>query len=113
MKQLVEFLATSLVDDKDAVLVEETQADRKSFYSLSVKQDDLGKVIGKKGRTVKAMRVLISALASMQGRQVGLQVLEPEKPVEEPSSDNSETSQLSDENVSEEVAEASESKQSS
>ena len=78
MKQLVEFLATSLVDDPAAVHVEETRSDRKALYSLSVKQEDLGKVIGKKGRTVKAMRVLISALASMQGRQVGLQVIEPE-----------------------------------
>ena len=82
MKQLIQFLATSLVDDKDAVCVEETKSDRKSLYSLSVKQDDLGKVIGKKGRTVKAMRILLSALASMQGRQVGLQVLEPELPPE-------------------------------
>ncbi len=80
MKELVEFLATSLVDDKSAVRVEESSADRKLSYSLSVKQDDLGKVIGKKGRTVKAMRVLLSALASMQGRQVSLQVIEPERP---------------------------------
>jgi predicted RNA-binding protein YlqC (UPF0109 family) len=80
VKKLVEFLATSLVDDKDAVRVEEAVVDRKLQYSLSVKQDDLGKVIGKKGRTVKAMRVLLSALASMQGRQVGLQVIEPEGP---------------------------------
>lgn len=83
MKQLVEFLATSLVDDKESVCVEETKSDRKVLYSLSVKQDDLGKVIGKKGRTVKAMRILLSALASMQGRQVGLQVLEPEAPLVE------------------------------
>lgn len=83
MKQLLEFLATSLVDDKEAVCVEQTKADRKTLYSLSVKQDDLGKVIGKKGRTVKAMRILLSAFASMQGRQVGLQVIEPE--VQEPS----------------------------
>lgn len=89
MKQLIQFLATSLVDDKDAVCVEETKSDRKVLYSLSVKQDDLGKVIGKKGRTVKAMRILLSALASMQGRQVGLQVLEPELPLAETMSDAS------------------------
>lgn len=83
MKELVEFLATSLVDDKGAVRVEEVQSDNKLMYSLSVKQDDLGKVIGKKGRTVKAMRVLLSALASMQGRQVGLQVIEPDLPSED------------------------------
>lgn len=77
MKQLVEFLASSLVDDPSAVRVDESRNDRKLFYSLSVKQDDLGKVIGKKGRTVKAMRILLSALASMQNRQVGLEVLEP------------------------------------
>lgn len=89
MKQLIQFLATSLVDDKEAVSVEETKSDRKVLYSLSVKQDDLGKVIGKKGRTVKAMRILLSALASMQGRQVGLQVLEPELPLTEAMGDAS------------------------
>lgn len=90
MKELVEFLATSLVDDKDSVRVDESVSERKVLYSLSVKQDDLGKVIGKKGRTVKAMRVLLSALAVSQGHQVSLQVLEPEKADADPSEDSDE-----------------------
>ena len=77
MKELVEFLATSLVDNPGDVRVEEVQDHKKFQYALSVKQDDLGKVIGKKGRTVKAMRVLLSAFASMQGQEVSLQVIEP------------------------------------
>lgn len=82
MKELVEYLATSLVDHPDAVRVEESENNQKLHYALSVKQEDLGKIIGKKGRTVKAMRVLISALASMQHRQVGLEVIEPPKSAE-------------------------------
>ena len=79
MKDLVEYLATSLVDNKDAVHVDESESERRIQLSLSVQQDDLGKVIGKKGRTVKAMRILLSALAATHGKQVSLQVLEPEK----------------------------------
>lgn len=92
MKQLVEFLTTSLVDDASAVRVDETRNDKKFHYAVSVKQEDLGKVIGKKGRTVKAMRVLLSALASMQNRQVTLEVLEPELPPSEQSEEPSEVS---------------------
>jgi len=78
VKELVEYLATSLVDNPSDVIVEENRENQQRLkYALSVKQDDLGKVIGKKGRTVKAMRVLLSAFASMQGREVSLQVIEP------------------------------------
>jgi predicted RNA-binding protein YlqC (UPF0109 family) len=83
VKELVEFLATSLVDNPGDVRVEESQDHKKLQYALSVKQDDLGKVIGKKGRTVKAMRVLLSAFASMQGQEVSLSVIEPERSGEE------------------------------
>ena len=72
------FAITSLVDDPSSVRVEETRTDKKLHYSVAVNSQDLGKVIGKKGRTVKAMRVLLSALASMQNTQVTLEVLEPE-----------------------------------
>ena len=81
MKQLVTFLATSLVDDPSSVRVDETRTDKKLHYGVSVNPADLGKIIGKKGRTVKAMRVLLSALASMRNLQVTLEVLEPETPV--------------------------------
>lgn len=78
MKELVEYLATSLVDNPTDVNVEENRENPQRLkYALTVKQDDLGKVIGKKGRTVKAMRVLLSAFASMQGHEVSLQVIEP------------------------------------
>lgn len=79
MKELVEYLATSLVDNPSDVRVEENRENpQRPKYALTVKPDDLGKIIGKKGRTVKAMRVLLSAFASMQGREVSLQVIEPE-----------------------------------
>lgn len=86
MKQLVEFLAGSLVEYKEEVRVSQAQSEGKMLLSLCVHPDDLGKVIGKKGRTVKAIRVLISAFASLQGQSVSLQVIEPEK-----NTDSSET----------------------
>ena len=64
MKPLVDYLARSLVDDPDPVEVEETLEGDEATYLLKVGKDDLGKVIGKKGRTAKALRTLIAAAAT-------------------------------------------------
>lgn len=67
MKELVEFLARELVDDPDAVRVEETLDDRGSVITLTVAPDDMGKVIGRGGRTAKAIRSVVRAAATRQG----------------------------------------------
>lgn len=81
MKDLVQYLASSLVDDPNAVLVTEKECKGGVTYCLTVKQEDLGKVIGKKGRTAKAMRTLLMTLGMRQKRRILLDILEPHKSV--------------------------------
>jgi predicted RNA-binding protein YlqC (UPF0109 family) len=67
VKELVEFLARELVDNPDAVRVDETLDDRGSVLTLTVAPDDMGKVIGRGGRTAKAIRSVVRAAATRQG----------------------------------------------
>jgi hypothetical protein len=67
VRELVEFLARELVDDPDAVRVDETLDDRGSVLTLTVAPDDMGKVIGRGGRTAKAIRSVVRAAATRQG----------------------------------------------
>ena len=78
MKGLVEVLARSLVDDPAPVEVHEQKTGGDAIYRLKVGRDDLGKVIGKKGRTAKAFRTLLSAAGAKQNLRVSLEIVEPE-----------------------------------
>ena len=86
MKGLVEVVARALVDDPTPVEVHEVGDPAEPVYRLKVGKDDLGKVIGKKGRTAKAFRTLLAAAAVKQNRKVTLEILEPERPRRAPSS---------------------------
>jgi uncharacterized protein len=76
MQSLIEFLARNLVDDPDVVEVREIRNDRfATVVGLRVGPHDLGKVIGRQGRVAKAMRTLMRASATLQGkRHVGLEI---------------------------------------
>ena len=76
MKELIEFVAKSLVDKPDEVEVEEFDEDGTTVYELTVAEDDLGKVIGKQGRTARAMRQLLQAASSKQHKRAVLEILE-------------------------------------
>ena len=77
MKEFIEFIAKSLVDDPKAVVVEETiDQDKKVNLSLRVKREDIGKVIGKKGKTAIAMRTLLTAVAAKEGKRAMLEILD-------------------------------------
>jgi predicted RNA-binding protein YlqC (UPF0109 family) len=80
MKGLVEVIAKALVDDPAPVEVFATGSVDEPVYRLKVGKDDLGKVIGKKGRTAKAFRTLIAAAASKQDLRPTVEILEPERP---------------------------------
>ena len=67
MKELLEFLARELVDDPDAVQVVESSDDRGPVLTLTVAPDDMGKVIGRGGRTARAIRAIVRAAATRQG----------------------------------------------
>jgi len=76
MKELVHFLAQQLVNNPDAVDVKETQGDTTSVLELRVAKEDLGRVIGKQGRTAKSMRTILNAVASRTNRKVVLEIVE-------------------------------------
>lgn len=76
MKELVNFIAASLVDQPQAVEVSETAQEDAVVVELRVAKDDLGKVIGKQGRTARAIRVLLSAAATRQNKRARLEIVE-------------------------------------
>ena len=76
MKELVVFLAKQLVNHPDAVEVKETQGDTASVLELKVAPDDIGRVIGKQGRTAKSIRTILNAVASRTNRKVVLEIIE-------------------------------------
>ena len=74
MKELIEFLARSLVDDPEAVRVEEEQDEDRIVLRLYVAEGDMGKVIGKQGRIANAMRDLLKVAAARQGTRASLEI---------------------------------------
>lgn len=75
MKELVEFIAKSLVDDPSQVYVSEIEGENSAILELRVGPEDMGRVIGKGGRTVNAMRTLVRVLAAKQGKRVTLEIV--------------------------------------
>jgi predicted RNA-binding protein YlqC (UPF0109 family) len=75
-KDLVEYIAKSLVDDPGAVSVSEVEGDKSTILELRVAQEDIGKVIGKYGRIAKAMRTVLSASSGKSGKRVTLEILD-------------------------------------
>ena len=75
MKEFVEYLAKHLVDKSEAVIVEIEEKDEKTIFKLKVDQTDVGKLIGKKGRTASAFRVLLRAVAAKEGKKAVLDII--------------------------------------
>jgi len=80
LKTLVEYIAKSLVDLPERVDVNEIEGEKTTILELRVAEDDLGKVIGKHGRTAKAMRTVINAAATKARKRAVLEILENENP---------------------------------
>ncbi len=76
MKELVQYLARQLVNNPDAVEVTETQGETASVVELRVAKEDLGRIIGKQGRTAKSLRTILNAAASRANRKVVLEIVE-------------------------------------
>jgi hypothetical protein len=76
VKELLEFLARSLVDNPDEVRVEETETDDLVVLRLSVAKDDVGKVIGKQGRIARALRTVVKASAVKDGKQATVEIVD-------------------------------------
>ncbi|MCG8549304.1 MAG: KH domain-containing protein [Desulfobacterales bacterium] len=76
MKELIEYLAKALVDNPDEVHVSEVTGDQTSVLELKVAKEDLGKVIGKQGRSARAMRTILSAAAKKNKKRTVLEIIE-------------------------------------
>ncbi len=77
MKELIEFIARSLVEKPDAVVAsEELVEDGSTLVKLVAAQEDMGRIIGKQGRTAKAMRTLLNAKATRENKRASLQIME-------------------------------------
>jgi uncharacterized protein len=75
-KDLVEYIAKSLVDDPTQVLVNQIEGENSTILELRVAAGDLGKVIGKQGRIAKAVRTILLASSAKSGKQVTLNILD-------------------------------------
>ncbi|MBX2977063.1 MAG: KH domain-containing protein [Ignavibacteriaceae bacterium] len=77
MKEFIEFIAKHLVDNPDSVSVEEKNPEEKKIVlALKVSPEDIGKVIGKQGKTAQAMRTLLTAIAAKDGKRAILEILD-------------------------------------
>lgn len=77
LKDLVEYLVKSLVDQPEKVSITESQKEAGTLvYELRVAKDDIGKVIGKRGRTAQSIRTLLAAAGSKIGKRTGLEIIE-------------------------------------
>jgi len=76
MKELVKYIAQALVDNIDAVEVSEVVGEQTSVIELRVAKEDLGKVIGKQGRNVAAMRMILSAVSTKLHKRAVLEIIE-------------------------------------
>lgn len=76
MKALIEDIAKALVDKPEAVVVSEVDGERTTVYELRVDTTDLGKVIGKQGKTARSMRTILSAAGTKLGKRCVLEILE-------------------------------------
>ncbi len=76
MKELITYIARSLVDNPDEVSVSEVEGNQTTVLELKVAKEDLGKVIGKQGRTAQAMRTILSAVSSKVKKRTVLEIIE-------------------------------------
>lgn len=74
MKELITYLAKSLVDEPDAVTVEEQETEESIVYTLSVAPDDMGRVIGKHGKIAKAIRSIVKSASYKLSKKVVVEI---------------------------------------
>jgi predicted RNA-binding protein YlqC (UPF0109 family) len=76
MKDMIEYIAQALVDHPEQVSVRTLEGNQTSVLELKVAKEDIGKVIGKQGRTAQSMRVLLNAVSSKLNKRFVLEILE-------------------------------------
>ena len=83
MKAFMEYVVKALVDYPDQVDVREVEGERTTVYELRLAKTDIGKVIGKQGRTIQSLRTLVNGASAKQGKRSMVEIIE-EKPYEKP-----------------------------
>ena len=76
LRDLVSFIVKSIVDEPDQVSVNETEDDRTVVFEVKVASSDMGKIIGKRGRVIHAVRSLVQAAAAKEGKRAAVEILE-------------------------------------
>lgn len=76
MKELIEVLARALVDNPELIQVNEIEGEKSIILELKVAEEDMGKVIGKKGRIAKAIRTVVKASAAREGKRVVVEIIQ-------------------------------------
>ena len=75
MKEFLEFVAKHLVDQPDNVVIETEEKEQKLVFKLKVAENDVGKIIGRSGKTASALRVLLRAVAAKEGKRAVLDIV--------------------------------------
>lgn len=75
-KEFIEYVAKALVDEPDEVSITAVEGEQSLILELKVAQDDIGKIIGKKGRIAHSIRILLNAIATKTGKRVNLHILD-------------------------------------
>ena len=89
MKEFVAYIVKNLVDNPDKVKIKEVGGTQTLIIELSVEKSDIGKIIGKRGKTINAIRTLLMSVASRNGLRVNLEILEEDKDEEGEESEES------------------------
>lgn len=76
MKELLTYIAKNLVDNPDEVTVTERNTDTETVFEVRVADGDMGKIIGRQGRIVKEIRILMRAVAQKQGKNVSVEIMD-------------------------------------
>ena len=74
MREFLEFIARHLVDQPDMVSIEQEEKENRAIFTLKVAAPDVGKIIGRKGRTAQALRTLLAAVAAKEGKRAILEI---------------------------------------
>ncbi len=78
MRELVQYIATSLVDDPKQVKVSQVRQGSRQVVRLEVAKEDMGRIIGKNGKVANAIRIMLRVVAAQEGKQAFLDIVEPE-----------------------------------
>jgi hypothetical protein len=75
MKELLEYIIRSLVDSPEEIIINQVESEKTIIFELKVSKDDVGKIIGKQGRIIKSIRILLNAAAIKYNKRAVLEVL--------------------------------------